>query len=125
MPTRQEVLDLQVGHMALDCFGNLAEVTEIYGRGDDIDGRAFVCYYTRLSANSTVSNSMKEGKIVRTTRLTHRYKSAEIDAMEAQMRHVIANTHTLTCSCGAEFTVVGSFSAGQKCASCMEIYQKS
>lgn len=111
--------------MVLDCFGNMAEVVNIIGCGTDVNGRAFVCFDTRLSETSTVSGSMKEDTIVRTFRLTHRYKSAEIDAMEAQMRYARVNTHTLTCSCGAEFTVVGSFSAGQKCASCMEIYQKS
>ena len=86
MPTREQVQSLKVGDFALDCFGKMREVVEVYAQKDDIIGRAFVCYYTKTSETSSTSMSMKEDEIVRTADLCNKYKSAEIDAIERQMR---------------------------------------
>jgi len=85
VPTREEVESLQVGNLALDAFGRMSEVTEIFGRGNDIKGRAYVCYYTRFGANGSCSTSMKEGELVRTVATSGRYTSAELDAIERQI----------------------------------------
>ena len=75
--------NLKVGDLARDCFGRLAPVTKIFGRGVDIDGMAYVCYYTRFgSHNSEISNSIKEGRVIRTVGLTRQYSSAELDEVD-------------------------------------------
>jgi len=85
MPTREQVQSLKVGDFALDCFGKMREVVEVYGRGDDIHGKAYVCFYTEWGLSSRISNSMKEDEILRTLPVCREYKSAEIDAMEKRM----------------------------------------
>ncbi len=82
LPTRSEIESLAVGNLAPDCFGNLRTVVEISFRGIDINGRAYVGYTTWFGANSTVSNSLKEGRILRHTGLN--LTSAAIDALEEQ-----------------------------------------
>lgn len=79
-PTRDEVLNLQVGDLAPSCFGRLEHVSSIYGRGDDIHGKAYVCYYTRSATGLTVSNSLKEGQVSRDVNTTRFGTSAEISA---------------------------------------------
>lgn len=77
-PTRQDILGLQVGDLAPNCFGTMSRVTRIYGRGDDIKGKAFVCYYTENGPHSEVSNSLKEDETLATVPLTIKYKRAEL-----------------------------------------------
>jgi hypothetical protein len=81
-PSREDVLGLEVGDLALDCFQKYQKVTEIYGRGDDVSGRAYVCFYTDFGGGSQMSGSYKEGKLVRTVTLTNRYKSDECREIE-------------------------------------------
>ena len=38
-------------------------VTEVFARADDIDGRAFVCFYTPLGEKADISASAKEGDV--------------------------------------------------------------
>lgn len=36
-------------------------VVEVFARQDDINGKAFVCFYTEFGANARMSGSAKEG----------------------------------------------------------------
>ena len=74
VPTRSFVQNLQVGDLALDCFGKLSPVTSIFAQRDDIKGKAFVCYYTKHSENSSMSHSMKEGEVVYTMEMSRWWK---------------------------------------------------
>lgn len=78
-----DVRNLKVGDFAPDCFGDMSEVTEIYGQQVDIKGNPFVCYYTKFSDNgSNISNSMKSGELLRTTELSNHFTSKEIDSIQ-------------------------------------------
>ena len=86
VPTREEVQSLKVGDLAPDAFGRMSEVTEIFGQKDDINGRAFVCYYTRFGSNGgSCSTSMKEGELVRSVAASGRYTSADLIAIERKI----------------------------------------
>jgi len=82
-PTREDIYNLKVGDIAPNCFGE-AEVTEIYALRDDYKGRAFVCYYTKLSDTSRISHSLREGEMVRSMNLCSGYTSAELEDLERQ-----------------------------------------
>ncbi len=87
LPSRAEVLNLRPGDLALDCFGRWAKVVSISARGFDTRRRAYVCFYLQFgSRGSTISASMKESELVRTVALTRLYDSAELDAIERQLR---------------------------------------
>lgn len=86
IPTRTEIEALKEGDLAPDCFGHLRRITRIYARGNDIKGKAYVCYYTELGPNASISNSLKEGEINRTVALTGKYTSHEIDILEEKYR---------------------------------------
>lgn len=83
IPTREYVMSLKVGDMAPDCFGKLAKVTSVYAQRDDINGKAFVCYYTAFGETSTISASLKEGELLRHCGLRH--TSDEISQIEREM----------------------------------------
>lgn len=86
-PTREEIENLKVGDLAPDYAGRPAPVTEIFGRGVDVDGRAFVCYYTASpTGNGSSSNAMTEDTVLRGTHVTCHYTSAEIDTIELRLR---------------------------------------
>jgi len=86
IPTREFVEALQVGHKALDCFGRWHTVVEIFGRGDDINGRAYVCYYTELGDDGgKISGSLKEAELARTVPLCNDHNSWQLDQIEAQL----------------------------------------
>lgn len=86
IPTRSQIEALKEGDLAPDCFGNWRLVTRIYARGNDINGKAYVCYYTEFGPGASISNSLKEGKIHRTVALTAKYSSAELDELEKKHR---------------------------------------
>ena len=87
-PTREEIQALKVGDFTIDCFGKVAEVTQITAQRDDINGRAFVCYYTRFGSNNgAMSMSRKQDTITRTVRVSNKHTSAEIDTLEASLRN--------------------------------------
>jgi len=79
---KEKIQTLKAGDFAPDCFGNLVKVVEISFRGVDVNGLAYVGYSTEFGPNSSISNSMKEGKILRTVDLSNHYTSAQIDVME-------------------------------------------
>jgi len=82
IPTRTDIEGLKEGGLAPDCFGNWRPVTKIFARGTDQDGRLYVCYYTQFGPNSSISNSLREGRINRTVSLTAKYTSHELDTIE-------------------------------------------
>src|SRR5208283_461813 len=86
IPTRDEIQSLEVGDLAPDCFGQWRRVTKIYGKGHDVKGKAYICYYTEFGPTSIISNSLKEGEIHRTVALTGKYSSHELDDLENQSK---------------------------------------
>ncbi len=86
VPTRAHVENLRVGDLAIDPFGRLRRVTCIAFRDTDINGRAYVGYYTELGNDgAAISNSMKEGELVRTLATSCAYTAAELDAIEREI----------------------------------------
>ena len=85
VPTREYVQDLVVGQDVLDAFGDLRPVDHIFARGVAIDGRAYVCFYTKHGDNGMLSQSFKEDELVRTLHLCCRFSSAELDKLERDM----------------------------------------
>lgn len=87
VPSRDDVANIRVGALALNCFGRLARVTTITALRNDIGGRLFCCYYTETgTGNGACSMSMKEGELVRSVHVSCRHTSAQIDAIERDMR---------------------------------------
>jgi len=61
-PTKEEIEALQVGDLAPTCFGTMERITEIFGRGQDLEGLTYVCYFHQWGATSTMSMSLKAGQ---------------------------------------------------------------
>jgi hypothetical protein len=85
IPTRDEIEALKEGDLAPDCFGNWRRVTRISARGDDVNGKAYICYYTEFGPGASISNSLKEGVINRTVALTGKFTSHELDILEKSL----------------------------------------
>lgn len=85
VPTRAEVIALSGGDLALNPWGKWARVVEIFGRGDDVNGKAFVCYYTDEGRGSRISNSIKEDELTITVDLSRFYTSDQCRAIERQI----------------------------------------
>ncbi len=85
IPTRAEIEAIKEGDLAPDCFGQWRRVIKIFARGDDVNGKAYICYYTEFGANASISNSLKEGEINRTVGLTGKYTSHELDILEESL----------------------------------------
>jgi hypothetical protein len=83
MPERADINLVAVGELAFNCFGNMARVTEIHCRKEDINGRLFVGYYVDFGPGSTISMSIKEGEIIRHAGI--RLTSDEIRQAEIEM----------------------------------------
>ena len=79
-PTRTDVQSLTEDDLAPDCFGSMRRVTRVYARGDDIHGKAYVCYYVEFgeASGSTISESLKEDEILSTDPLTRKWKQARL-----------------------------------------------
>jgi len=76
-PSKSWIENLQVGDLALDCFGKKAPVTSITFRGIDLKGKAYVGFYTRLDmdTSTTISGSAKEGETVSTLPIVNKYRT--------------------------------------------------
>ena len=85
IPTRSAIEVLKEGDLAPDCFGHWRRVTRIYARGNDVNGKAYVCYYTEFGPGASISNSLKEGEINRSVGLTGKYTSHELDILEKSL----------------------------------------
>lgn len=64
---REQIHNLKVGDLIeRDLLGTgqytLTVVTEIFGRGTDLKGNAYICLYTRFSETSQISTSVTEGE---------------------------------------------------------------
>lgn len=78
-PTRDDILSLQVGDLAPDCFGKMSPVTSITYRGTNVKGKAFIGYYTAFGDNNgAISGSMVEDETVPTIQITHAFKQARL-----------------------------------------------
>ena len=89
MPEKEDIDNLKVGDLALDCFGRFQIVTSINYKGVDIEGKAFVCYYTEFGepgSGSAISNSMKEDELMCTCAASRYYTSDELRNLENEMR---------------------------------------
>ncbi len=86
IPTRTDIESLQVGDVAMDCFGRPAKVVGISFQGKASDGKAFVHYYTAsTSGNGQISMSMKEDELVRHVGTSKYFNSYQLDDIEADM----------------------------------------
>lgn len=86
IPTASQILNLKIGDLAPNSLSkDWQPVTEIFGRGLTPDGKEFVCYYTRLGENSTISHSLVADKLDRTVGLINNHTSHELDEIEKQM----------------------------------------
>lgn len=59
-PTKSEVINLMAGDLVTNCFGKLVEVTRIIYRGQDINGRCYVGFYTKFGIDAEMSQTIKE-----------------------------------------------------------------
>jgi hypothetical protein len=80
-PTREDILNLEVGDVAPYTFGE-SRVTEITAKSTDINGKWFVCYYVQYGDNAQMSHSLKEGEVDRQMSLCTRFTSAQIDRFD-------------------------------------------
>jgi hypothetical protein len=92
IPTRAEIEALKESDLAPDCFGKWRRVTKVYAKSNDVNGKAYACYYTEFGPTSSISNSLKEGEINRTVALTGKFTSHELDILE---KSLCAGTVTL------------------------------
>jgi hypothetical protein len=85
IPTKEQVLDLKVGDLAIDAFGRMSKVVEIGARSVDYKGRFFVVYYTETTANGSMSMAMKVGELVRHAGTSRHYTSAQLDKLAREL----------------------------------------
>jgi hypothetical protein len=85
IPTKQEILDLEVGSLAPDFTGQLKEVVEITAKEQDINGKWFICYYVEFGKNGKISHSLKEDKLDLSLPLCKEYTSHELDNIEKRI----------------------------------------
>ena len=90
-PTRAEVQGLEVGDLALACWGTWQTVTRIYAAGFTPDGLAYALFYTRTDTGSEISCDYTEGRICRTVPLCNRHTSADLDRMERLLAYLQAD----------------------------------
>lgn len=66
-PTREQINNLKIGDLVIDCFGRIQPVTQIYARNKTLlTGKAYVCTYVKFNESSEISMSFEENEIVRT-----------------------------------------------------------
>lgn len=82
IPTKEDIDNIAVGTFAPDCFGSFREVVKVAYDGINVNGKKFISYYTKLSDTGSVSNSLTEGKILRSLAATRYFTSAELDQIE-------------------------------------------
>lgn len=76
-PTFEEVQSLQVGDLVPNCFNCMKPVSRIYHRGTNINGKAYVLFYTQESENSQMSGSLVEDEFVLTLAVTAKWNRIE------------------------------------------------
>jgi hypothetical protein len=88
IPTKQFVLNVKVGSQAPNCFGEMAEVTEVTARKQDTNGKWFVCFSTKFGNAGSISESLKEDELHITTKLSAMFDSWQLNDIE---RELLAN----------------------------------
>ena len=89
IPTREQVAGIEVGGLAINTFGEMAEVTEIFAKREDVKGNLFCCYYTKFGvAGGAMSNSIKAGELYRGAYTSARFLSEQLWRIE---RYMLAN----------------------------------
>jgi hypothetical protein len=83
-PSRKYVESLKVGDLAVNPYGRLSKVVKITFRGDDTNGRAYVGVELENGEFSTITNSYKQGELVRTLALSAQFTSTQCDEIEAK-----------------------------------------
>lgn len=85
VPSAAQCQELKPGDLALNCFGQLEPVSEVYARGTDVHGSAYVCFYAAFGdSGATISGSYRAGEPVATVPLTsvvHRLDSLNIQPL--------------------------------------------
>jgi hypothetical protein len=87
IPESEDILNIQVGSLAPNPWGNMARVARIAYQGTTQTGSHYICYYTVEPGpgRAWISNSVCSGKLIRTAILTLLLTSAECDALENSM----------------------------------------
>jgi len=85
IPNLEDVANLKVGDLALDCFGKWSSVTEISFRGTDILGKTYVGFFTAAGPTSSISGTYRVGELVRTVAVTTVLTSNETADVERYM----------------------------------------
>ncbi len=86
IPTLHDIESLEVGDMAMDCFGKRSQVSQITHRGITLSGKTFILYYTvSPTSNGQISMSMKEDELVRHVSTSAKFTSWQLDDIEADM----------------------------------------
>lgn len=85
IPTLDDIAKIRVGELAPDCFGRMARIVDVACIKADIHGAMFACYSTAHGPRSSISMSIKVGKLTRTVATSRAYTSAELDAIEREM----------------------------------------
>jgi hypothetical protein len=62
--TAQDIDNLSIGDAFPNCFNKLRPITTIHHKGTDANGKKFACFYQQYSADSTMSQSAKEGNTI-------------------------------------------------------------
>lgn len=88
IPTKEDIDSVAIGRHELSPFGQWKKVTEIYARGKDEAGRSYVCFYVEMSETGSISQSMKEGELIRTLPLCNKLNSAECNELEKLFQNV-------------------------------------
>lgn len=82
VPTRNYINALAQGDSVTNVFGEPCKVERITAKGNDVNGNAYVLFYTENENGNRMSHSFTENKLVRTFPLCQRYTSHELDTLE-------------------------------------------
>lgn len=85
IPTLHDVESLEVGDMAMDCFGNMRQVVDISFQGRTSDGKSFVHFRVEFGPHSTITQSYKEDELVRHVGTSKYFNGWQLDDIEADM----------------------------------------
>lgn len=93
MPSKDDITALREGDEIMNCFGRKAVITRVFARGTDIEGRDYVCFYSRSDNGIEVSDAYKEDTIHRCLPLTCFMSSASISMIESVNRQERSRKH--------------------------------
>jgi hypothetical protein len=86
IPSISDIEHLNVGDLALDCFGKMSKVTYISARRIATANTPFVMFYTETgTGNGSVSGVYRAGELVRTVPLSFKLTSNQTKSLEDDM----------------------------------------